>query len=72
MECDGAAATAGHDSLNVEDLNESLCHGDFMRPPSKLIIDTAISEFIDWTGNTALASGICTICACETRDAELS
>jgi hypothetical protein len=55
-----------------ESIIERLCQGPFMKPPSKEVVDTAISEFIDRTGNAALAVGICAICARETRSIDLS
>ncbi|KAF8812817.1 hypothetical protein BYT27DRAFT_7272529 [Phlegmacium glaucopus] len=38
---------------------EGLCENSFMKIPSKLVVDTAITEFIDRTSNAALAIGVC-------------
>jgi hypothetical protein len=60
-----------NDASNDHNFIESLCQGDFMRPPSKEVVDAATAEFIDRTGNASLASGICAICARETSISEL-
>jgi uncharacterized protein DUF6570 len=49
-----------------------LCENEFMRPPPKHVIDAAIAEFIDRTGNTALAAWACAVCARETTAAKIS
>jgi hypothetical protein len=51
---------------------EKLCHGPFMKSPLTETVNTAISEFIDRTGNAALAIGICAVCARETMSTNLS
>lgn len=43
-----------------------------MKPPSKQVVDAAIAEFIDRTGNAALASGVCAVCARETAASDIS
>jgi hypothetical protein len=43
-----------------------------MRAPSKETVDGAIEEFIDRTSNSALAAGVCAVCAREINKRELS
>lgn len=44
----------------------------FMRAPSKEVIDSLIRDFIDRTSNSALATGVCAVCARETSRKELT
>jgi hypothetical protein len=67
-----AVAALGNDISNDQGFNDLLCQSGFMRSPSKEVVDAAISEFIDRTGNAALAAGICAICARETKGTELT
>ncbi|KAF8803392.1 hypothetical protein BYT27DRAFT_7214713 [Phlegmacium glaucopus] len=60
------------DNYSTENAIENLCQGPFMKVPSKEMVNAAIEEFIDRTGNAALAAGICAICARETPESELS
>lgn len=53
-------------------VNEQLCNNSFMKAPSKEVVDAAIADFIDRTGNEALAAGVCGVCARETNANELS
>lgn len=55
-----------------EDSMERLCQNGFMKSPSKQVVDAAMAEFIDRTGNAALAAGVCTVCARETAARDLS
>jgi hypothetical protein len=55
-------------SRDVSNLDEN----PFMRAPSKQVLDRAIGDFIDRTGNSALASGICAVCAREINEKELT
>jgi hypothetical protein len=64
-----------HDpSLEAQHLtvDEEQPHTSFMRAPSKEVIDGAIREFIDRTSNSALAVGVCAVCARETNRKDLS
>jgi len=65
-------ADQGDEVCNDNSFIDSLCQGPFMSPPSKEIVDAAIAEFIDRTGNSALTTGICAVCARETSTSELS
>lgn len=49
-----------------------LLEGPFMRAPPQQVIDSAIGEFIDRTSNSALAMGVCAVCARETNRSELT
>ncbi|KAF8798658.1 hypothetical protein BYT27DRAFT_7122753, partial [Phlegmacium glaucopus] len=49
-----------------------LCQGRFMNAPSKEVIDSARSQFIDRTSNSAVAIGICVTCAQETPVKDLT
>ena len=44
----------------------------FMRVPPKEIVNRAIGEFIERTNNSALAHGVCAVCARETKGGELT
>jgi hypothetical protein len=52
--------------------DEELLQNGFMRAPPKHIIDSSIVEFIDRTGNSAMAVGICAVCAREMNKRELT
>ncbi|KAF8803427.1 hypothetical protein BYT27DRAFT_7214734 [Phlegmacium glaucopus] len=79
------ARPANHDDCNVRrmgerpgqdeslngDIVEKLCQNQFMKVPSKEVVNAAVAEFIDRTGNVALATGICAVCARETGSMEL-
>jgi hypothetical protein len=43
----------------------ALDHSLFMKVPSKDALDAIIGDFIDRTGNTAMAMGVCAVCARE-------
>jgi hypothetical protein len=43
-----------------------------MRPPSKIVIESLIGNFIDRTSNEALAVGVCAVCARETNARDLT
>lgn len=60
------------EDTNENDPNTVLCENEFMKSPSKHVIDAAIAEFIDRTGNTALAASNCAVCARETTAANIS
>lgn len=51
--------------------DNTLLENNFMKPPSKQVIDDAIGDFIDRTSNLAMAVGACAVCARETNRAEL-
>lgn len=83
MEIDIRAGTSSRlDVYNEETLvsgtqrpghvEEALCHNSFMKAPQKEVIDAAIGEFIQRTGNSALATAFCAVCARENDRAELT
>jgi hypothetical protein len=50
----------------------TLCESEFMQAPTTEVINAAIAEFIDHTGNRALALVTCACCARETLKTDLS
>ena len=63
--------TAEHENPNEDETIELLCHNGFMKSPSKQVVDGAIADFIDRTGNLALKVGVCAVCARETTATDL-
>jgi uncharacterized protein DUF6570 len=66
------ALTNRSDMLNDNEISELLCENAYMKAPDKQVIDSAIAEFIDRTGNAALTAGVCAVCARETIATDLS
>jgi hypothetical protein len=56
----------------LTDIEEALCDNTFMRAPAKQVIDDAIVEFMDRTSNSAMAFGVCAVCARETKRTEIT
>jgi hypothetical protein len=55
-----------------QEANLPLTESAFMKAPSKQVIDGAIGDFIDRTNNSALAVGVCAVCARELNRAVLT
>jgi uncharacterized protein DUF6570 len=64
--------TDGSESIIDNAINYHLCNNDFMKAPSEDVVNAAIADFIDRTGNEALAAGVCAVCARKTNAIELS
>jgi hypothetical protein len=64
-------ANGGEESMDDDD-DLLLCQNEFMKPPSKQVVNAVMAEFIDRTGNAALAAGVCAACARETSAKDLS
>ena len=58
-------------SLQPSNNKEGQPQDSFMKPPSKQIVDSTIGEFIEHTSDSALAIGVCAMCARETNRKEL-
>jgi len=65
-------ATVESRNLSDDDIGRLLSENEFMKPPSKQVVDAAIAEFIDRTNNAALATGVCAVCARETVATDIS
>ena len=74
----GSARGVEHDdepiviSPMADGVEDDLTEGVFMKAGSSAVIDGVISEFIDHTGNLAMAVGSCAVCARETSMSDLT
>jgi hypothetical protein len=59
-------------SQHPPDIEDTVVNHSFMKAPSKQVIDNAIVEFIERTGNNAMAVGVCAVCARERNRSELT
>jgi hypothetical protein len=59
-------------SLSNHITMRTLCESEFMQAPTTEVINAAITEFIDCTGNQALALATCACCARKTLKTNLS
>ena len=55
----------------ADGIEDDLTQGVFMKAGSSAVIDGVISEFIEHTGNLAMAVGSCAVCARETSMSDL-
>ena len=62
--CDG-----NHDIMMDDERSNQGC---FMKAGSEEVVNDLIVNFIDWTGNAAMAMGVCAVCARETFKRELT